>query len=86
MLRDVAAIRGAAKTVTAGQQMTLSRPKERARERALVIERFERRERSRPQMRVFEFAVMATLYAKERCNGNIDVAYQELIKALDKGG
>jgi hypothetical protein len=37
-------------------------------------------------MRWFELAVMAALYAKERCNDNIDVAYQELIKALDRTG
>jgi len=62
------------------------RPRNRSRERAVVIERFARQERARPQMRWFELAVMAALYAKERCNDNIDVAYQELIKALDRTG
>jgi len=54
--------------------------------RSTVIERFVRKERARSQMRFFELSSLAGIYANNRCNGDIDVAYRELIKALDDVG
>jgi hypothetical protein len=54
--------------------------------RAAVIHRFELKERAREQMRFFEFSSLAGIYANNRCNGDIDAAYRELIKALDDVG
>lgn len=54
--------------------------------RAAVIQRFENRERARQQMRFFELSSLAGIYANDRCRGNIDAAYRELIKSLDDVG
>ena len=53
--------------------------------RSIVIERFVRKERARSQMRVFELSSLAGIYAN-RCNGDIDAAYRELIKSFDDVG
>jgi hypothetical protein len=55
------------------------------RRRSTVIERFERRERARLQMRFYELSTMAALYAKER-RVEIEDAYRELVKSLDSTG
>jgi hypothetical protein len=55
--------------------------------RALVIERFERRERARDQRRFLDLPTMAALYSKERSSrGDLDTAYHTLVRSLDDVG
>jgi hypothetical protein len=54
--------------------------------RAAVIHRFVLKERAREQMRFFELSSLAGIYANNRCNGDIDAAYRELIKSFDDVG
>ena len=61
------------------------RAKRRA-NRTRDVEHFERQERARAKMRFYELSSLAAIYAKERCSGNIENAYEELIKALDDVG
>ena len=58
----------------------------RATRRAALIQRFENRERARQQMRFFELCSLAGIYANERCCGDIDAGYHEIVKALDDIG
>jgi hypothetical protein len=66
-------------------RMTTQHFQRRTTPRAIVIERFERKERARPDRRFVPLSTIAKLYAKES-HCTLDDAYRELIKALDTVG